>query len=258
MNERDAFWMTHSQRYSEMKQSKCAVDIDLLDVRRVVFVSFTGLFRTWQQTPSYVLRSCLIIAPTDSAWLTDYKQSKYKNAILGHLYESVEALENFIRFMRLKHDQGLVVWSGTQFDVTDADDLMAPFWKHVSAKLANLHDPLTRRNYAPLKALDFWSSKSRSKPFLSQYGVNKCKVFAELVFATLNFKAMQEILYQSNPESLNPITCYCPENINTSVTKQTPASVVHLTDDIDQNGFWVSPDYFDTQSESEESSISGL
>lgn len=50
-------------------QSPSKSDIDSLDPRRVVFVSLFGLYRTWQDVPTYILYSCLIILPLHRDWL---------------------------------------------------------------------------------------------------------------------------------------------------------------------------------------------
>lgn len=44
-------------------------DIKLLDPRRVVFVSLLGLYRTYMNTPTFILYSCLIILPLKRSWL---------------------------------------------------------------------------------------------------------------------------------------------------------------------------------------------
>ena len=54
---------------STHSQSNPQIDINSLDPRRVVFVSLFGLYRTWQDVPTYILYSCLIILPLKRSWL---------------------------------------------------------------------------------------------------------------------------------------------------------------------------------------------
>ena len=56
-------------------------DISLLDPRRVVFVSLLGLYRTWMNTPTFILYSCLIILPLKRSWL--YETENNSNSSEG-------------------------------------------------------------------------------------------------------------------------------------------------------------------------------
>ena len=86
---------------------------------------------------------------------------------------------------------------------------IAPFWQHLSAKLRNLYDPVTRDTYNPIK-LDYkWWNNTFKQENLSKYENNLDEIIPELNYlSSMKFKAIQEIIYQSNPSSLNPIISY--------------------------------------------------
>eukprot|EP00485_Elphidium_margaritaceum_P003220 CAMPEP_0202689994 /NCGR_PEP_ID=MMETSP1385-20130828/5144_1 /ASSEMBLY_ACC=CAM_ASM_000861 /TAXON_ID=933848 /ORGANISM="Elphidium margaritaceum" /LENGTH=253 /DNA_ID=CAMNT_0049345215 /DNA_START=60 /DNA_END=821 /DNA_ORIENTATION=- len=214
--------------------------VDVLDERRVVFVSLIGLHKTWKQTPLYILYSCLIFLPMSRQWLYS-KRKKRSN------HDEIANDNVFMSFLRFKNEQSFVFWAGD--DAADMDmecdanphsgiqgDLFAPFWKNVSKRLSMLYDPITRRNYAPLKADDFF--KDRVK-FVSRFQNNSSTILSELYFVHMKFKAVQEILYQSN-RTLNAIVSFAPDRININHNRRSPSSC-HST--ISSPGFWISADY---------------
>ena len=50
-----------------------------IDNKRMVFVSIIGAYQTWENCPSYILYSSLVILPLKRKWI--YNPSKYLNEI---------------------------------------------------------------------------------------------------------------------------------------------------------------------------------
>lgn len=144
-----------------------------------------------------------------------------------------------MELLRYKDNQGLVFWASDKYINNngpgyDHDWMVAPFWKNLNDKLTNLMDPIKKREYLPLKTTKFYKTQWKT----AKFDITENDILLELYFVTMKFKCIKEIIYQSNPESLNPMTSYCPENINIKYTQN-----ITIPKDIDTQDFWISPDY---------------
>eukprot|EP00484_Ammonia_sp_Unknown_P028584 CAMPEP_0197036630 /NCGR_PEP_ID=MMETSP1384-20130603/14081_1 /TAXON_ID=29189 /ORGANISM="Ammonia sp." /LENGTH=298 /DNA_ID=CAMNT_0042466827 /DNA_START=30 /DNA_END=926 /DNA_ORIENTATION=- len=253
----EAFFVNYCQRNAVQQSAKHGTDVDIerLDERRVVFVSIMGLFRSWKDTPPYILHSCLVILPFDREWLQNHRHSKYTHLPLSG---SDMDVREFMQFIRYKDGQGLAFWAGEQYtgkaaepDSKQSESLIAPFWRDLSQRLTTLFDPIQHQNYSPLP---FYLHDQRSLATPTRYGVTRNELLAEMYCLTLKHSSMQEIMYQSNPFSLNPMVAYCAQNVDKEHTEKQ-ATVMRSPSHSDSNGapramrslraagFWMSSDY---------------
>eukprot|EP01083_Nonionella_stella_P005986 17311_1 len=202
------FIIKHSQRNNIKEPS----DITSVDLRRVVFVSLHGLSGTWEQCPSFVLYSAIFILPLKRHWL--YFLSEYRKKEPSRLEPELNIFlslskndDDLIELLTWKDSQGLLFFGLDEYDHeqkhADSESLVHPFWRHVSTQLSDLYDPVTQNKYSALQLDDkYWTNSSL---WNNRYEVKTSQVLTELYFATLKFKTMQEIIYQSNPNTLLPI-----------------------------------------------------
>eukprot|EP01083_Nonionella_stella_P021951 60725_1 len=186
------------------------------DQRRLVFISCLGLYKTWSQCPAAMLYSAIFVLPLKRRWIYEPKryQDELANSIVGelHLQNDKIAFNRFLRLLRWKDHQNLAFWmldrmpSITTSDPTDYTALVDPFWIHFSDALTTLYDPITQDHYKPFQFNPQWWQLS----YHSLHDVSPDKILAELYYLTGKFKAIQEIICESNPLSLNPITAYNP------------------------------------------------
>mmetsp|Transcript_25325 Transcript_25325/g.40261 ORF Transcript_25325/g.40261 Transcript_25325/m.40261 type:complete len:290 (-) Transcript_25325:14-883(-) len=249
----ETFFVNYCQR-DGVEQNIQHVDIEWLHERRVVFVSVMGLFRSWRATPTYILHSCLVFMPFDREWLQNPGHSRYAHLLLPG---SEPEIDDFVQFIRYKDQQAFVFWAGDEYETKPMNEheektenenaLIAPFWRHVSQRLTNLYDPIRRTNYSPLKF-----ELQNECAFASQYGVSRRSLMAEMYFVTLKHCSMQEIIYRSNPDSLNPMVAYCAQNVNRKQKWQKVATETRFqsasTSGSNSNSsllsdFWISSDY---------------
>ena len=80
----------------------------------------------------------------------------------------------------------------------------------MSEKLSNLYNPVTKKTYKPLLLNDkFWKYKfNQDIRYKSKYNTKSSQIFGALYLMNIKFNAIQELLYQSNPSSFDPITFY--------------------------------------------------
>eukprot|EP00484_Ammonia_sp_Unknown_P025714 CAMPEP_0197033740 /NCGR_PEP_ID=MMETSP1384-20130603/12064_1 /TAXON_ID=29189 /ORGANISM="Ammonia sp." /LENGTH=318 /DNA_ID=CAMNT_0042463589 /DNA_START=61 /DNA_END=1017 /DNA_ORIENTATION=+ len=274
---RDRFIVQYSsqQRAKEIARQTVSAANKHVDQRRVVFISLLGLYQTWKQCPPYLLYSALVIIPMKSSWI--YRPRKHKEELrqsllaqLSVFSQNPKQVNEFVKLLKWKDAQGLVIWALDDFeprleDMMEGDDtsanldaLMAPFWRYVSHKLTSMIDPMTGNNYKALKDTAWWQTSydaSMSQQDSASVDSEKIRVksiLAEMFFVSMKWRLMSEILYQSNPGSLNPVTFY-----DASAQPQ-PASATdeeaelegdtecrgedesesHLSD-----GWWISPEY---------------
>lgn len=125
--------------------------------------------------------------------------------------------------------------------------LIAPFWRHLSYKLTKLYDPVTGHNYKPLIfAEKWWTTKFNKETDIKYKYLSKTSsILAELYLLTMKYKAMQEIIYQSNP-SLNPIKSYGVADDN-FVSISSDPSRFEITQHSDDNN--VDTDYDENDGE---------
>mmetsp|Transcript_47101 Transcript_47101/g.75463 ORF Transcript_47101/g.75463 Transcript_47101/m.75463 type:complete len:161 (-) Transcript_47101:11-493(-) len=113
--------------------------------------------------------------------------------------------------------------------------LIAPFWTNLSKRLVSM-------GFNGLDALF-----SRPSHFESKYGIKYIEVFTELCCLTMRYKSVQEIIYASNADTLDPIVCFS-SNMDMAPKVKYVASV-NVTEDAigcdEQHGVWfIADDYF--------------
>eukprot|EP01084_Bolivina_argentea_P013759 25796_1 len=193
------------------------------DQRRVVFISLIGLYYTWQITPTPILYSSIFLLALKKKWI--YNPIKYEKEIqqtvlcATNIFKDKVLFGEFINLLKWKDTQGLLFFMFDEYEPNDSNDtddaksdlinqLVSPLWANFSRRLTTLYDPITKSKYKPIKCNAKWWEYSYNKLFKSHYKVRTSTILSELYFVTLKFKPMQEILYQSNPGSLNPIISY--------------------------------------------------
>eukprot|EP01083_Nonionella_stella_P143337 445362_1 len=233
-----------------------------VDIRRVVFVSLHGLYKTWKKCPPHVLYSALLIMPLRREWIYDH--SKYHDE--WHPFLSVNGLRpfwnrkseerdsfyEFLQLLRWKDSQELIFFMRDELDPLQITphDLTAPFWKNLSMRLTAMYDPVTGGTYQPLQCDQWWRSimnksnrNRKHEPFEPKFGVKASSILAELYFVEMKFSAIQEIIYQSNPKSLNPIKFY-GRTWDTFRCKSTAAlNETNEEEDEDGGDWYISSDY---------------
>eukprot|EP00484_Ammonia_sp_Unknown_P016977 CAMPEP_0197044122 /NCGR_PEP_ID=MMETSP1384-20130603/20230_1 /TAXON_ID=29189 /ORGANISM="Ammonia sp." /LENGTH=314 /DNA_ID=CAMNT_0042475519 /DNA_START=35 /DNA_END=979 /DNA_ORIENTATION=- len=251
-----------------------------LDQRRLVFISLLGLFCTWKKCPPYLLYSALLIMPLKSKWI--YRPRKYEQEIQSSLLAQLSVfgdkhrVAEFLELLKWKDSQQLVVWTldednfstdyraaadkrePANLEQQDApsDPLIAPFWKYVSRKLTSLVDPITGNNYMPLKDTKWWHSSYRHQTDKCVDDVPVKSILVEMYFVTLKYKAVSELIYQSNPASLFPVVSYSDSvatpktmltsklaSVSGSVRTQNGGEHDEEQDVEEEDGWWISPDY---------------
>ncbi len=81
------------------KNNNNKVTYSLLDNRRVIFISFVGLFNTFDQCPAVVLYSCLCVMPIKKKWI--YQSLKHFNEINTE-YEVFAPFDKVIQYIRVQ------------------------------------------------------------------------------------------------------------------------------------------------------------
>eukprot|EP01084_Bolivina_argentea_P047007 86590_1 len=217
---------TFFTKYVQDNQQKTDPDQiqTVMDQRRIVFISLTGLYTTWKNVPPVLLQSALLLLPLKRKWIM--KPSKYSKPLEARLIFQVmkytetnmQEILTFIKLLQWKESQGLALWLFDYFDDVGnlidnqkgsvADPLIASFWYGFNDKLMHLYDPITETNYKSLHLeKKWWMNKDK---YRSKYGVKAVVVLKELYYLSTKHShdAVKEIFYQSNPRSLHPITVY--------------------------------------------------
>ena len=70
-------------KYNKFEENKIK-DINLLDQRRVIFISLIGLYTTWKNCPSIILYSAIFLLPLNQKWI--YNPTKYKKDIQNSFF----------------------------------------------------------------------------------------------------------------------------------------------------------------------------
>eukprot|EP01084_Bolivina_argentea_P171852 297720_1 len=211
----DDFIISH-HRLMQSKVSNGNMKTDALDQRRTVFVSLIGLYQTFSDCPSHILYSALLIIPLKREWIVH--PSQHVDALSSHFvsqfcsyHQEPDRVERFRQLLLWKDTQNLVFWC-----LDEAIDQLEeprdgphpsidPFWQCLSRKLCGLYDPVHRQNYNPLVLDPEWWSKHNQ----NQFGVHSDVVCTALrMRGNIKYKAMQEILCQSNSRSLNVVVWY--------------------------------------------------
>jgi len=119
--------------------------------------------------------------------------------------------KQFIELIKWKDSQNLVMFMMDDWEYPNEElknSLINPFWYHLSLKLEALYDPITRNNYKALQLnAEFYQS------YTNKFDTESRSILNELNFLTMEPMLIQEIIYQSNPYSLNPVINSIQKNI---------------------------------------------
>eukprot|EP01084_Bolivina_argentea_P183268 316271_1 len=242
-------------KYNKLNErNNNTIDIKSLDQRRVIFVSLIGLFSSWRECPSFVLYSAIFLLKLKREWV--YNPAQYVNEIKAHFvsqlnsFSDISETREFIKLLKWKDSQGLVMWMFDDYSNTnDKKSLIHPFWSHCNDKLRALYDPISKNKYNELD-LDatYWQDKIPVKISLkNKYCTKTVSILSELYFLTAKFKPIQQIIYESNPNSLLPIVSYnhCQNRFKRLTDLKTTKVDFCQEFDIDENeqDWWISDDY---------------
>eukprot|EP01083_Nonionella_stella_P011802 33484_1 len=219
------------------------IDANSLEQRRVVFISLIGLYETYKLCPAIILYSSLFVVSMNREWI--YHPLKYRRELqshpISHYLQSDKLKRNeFMELLKWKDKQGLVLWmlSDYPYPSNCKDKLIQPFWYHLSERLRTLHDPVTNSMYQPLHLEEQWWVKNCES--VTKYNATTTELLSELYLLSMKYRTMQEIIYQSNPNSLLPITRYGQNN---DVSRYR---LCHMDDDEKDDpkrSWWISLDY---------------
>merc|ERR1719150_1324585 len=121
------------------------------------------------------------------------------------MFSDVDPMQEFIKLLQWKHSQGLIIWMLDDYDIMDwihktktEHESIHPIWYFISHKLEKLK----------LNALHLDKQHwiERKKNFKS--GCTTPQILAEFHLMDMKFKAVKEIISDSNPTSLHPIESY--------------------------------------------------
>eukprot|EP01084_Bolivina_argentea_P197424 338339_1 len=197
----EEFILKYLEQYKNEMQSR--------DPRRLVFVSLVGLLRTWNECPPDSLYHAILILPLKKKWV--YHPKRYLNELQKFSVSQNVADDEFLRLLKWKDSQGLAFFmmDYSEFESVDSDiDLIHPFWNILSNKLSKITDLTDTYKHNELNLDEKWWTNKFGVSFKSKYRTTKEEVLDELHFLSMKYKTIQEILYQSNPNSLHPIKAY--------------------------------------------------
>lgn len=165
----------------------------------------------------------------------------------------------FIHLLKWKDSQGFVFWmldhetsNDENTDHNDderkqsgeevSDSMIAPFWKYFSNELTKIYDPVSKKKYNPLHlSEEYWRDRYNDEN--SKFKTTATDILTELFFVQMKYATIQQVIFESNSDSLNPIISYnrsiIHNNNNLENSKETVNSKMHG----DDNGFWISEDY---------------
>eukprot|EP01084_Bolivina_argentea_P223198 377679_1 len=232
----NAFIIEHVQNNTHNHK----IEIDTFDQRRLVFISLVGMIQTWKLCPPIQLYSALVLLPLKRDWI--YHPELYSDEMHHHFISQVSSVSDskgrneFLELIKWKDSQNLCFW---MLDHEQSTSLVHPFWEHLSNRLSDLYDPITRNKYTELHLdVQYWTKNDKYrtiqgiKPQIHQ-------IMAELYFGTMKFKAMELIIYESNPKSLHPIRYYGSTYLPPG--NGTIDAVSECFDD--PHNWWISTDY---------------
>jgi len=173
-----------------------------------------------------VLYSSVFILPLHRDWI--YHPRKYEQELQSFLctptrttLESPE-LKHFMECLKWKDSQRLVFWmrNATGSPLQSSGDEVHPFWKEVSSTLSSVYDPITGDQYNALRLDAAWWNGLE----VSKYDTKISLILQEIQCLTMRFDTIQEILYQSNPQSLNPVITFSGDG-NDCSSQDSPSGV---------------------------------
>mmetsp|Transcript_17541 Transcript_17541/g.28003 ORF Transcript_17541/g.28003 Transcript_17541/m.28003 type:complete len:279 (+) Transcript_17541:41-877(+) len=192
--------------------------------RRVVFVSFIGLYSTWSECPASVLYPAIFILPLKRRWIfepTKYQQ-EFQTSIVGQLFElgffqkDESSWIQFTQMLKWKDSQNLVFWmldaDRCSYPLAHNYSFVAPVWHLFNERLTKLYDPVTHAPYQPLQLDENWwklTYNQTTPAHRSRFGASVASIVVELEFVTLKYQTIKEIVHQSNPHSFHLVqSCY--------------------------------------------------
>eukprot|EP00484_Ammonia_sp_Unknown_P000087 CAMPEP_0197020988 /NCGR_PEP_ID=MMETSP1384-20130603/1867_1 /TAXON_ID=29189 /ORGANISM="Ammonia sp." /LENGTH=251 /DNA_ID=CAMNT_0042448723 /DNA_START=42 /DNA_END=797 /DNA_ORIENTATION=+ len=201
--------------------------------KRLVFCSLVGLFQTYKQTPMVLLYPAICILPLKSEWIDDPVKytAELNNTIIAQMplfYHDPLEFALFWRLLQWKKQQNLLFCMLDCYE-EDAEQTgqIAPFWLQFSRKLVSM------------KLNGLQCLFKRPRKFESKYNCKYIEVFAELCCLRMQFKSIQEIIHQTNPDSLLPIVSYTPNREDIGQRATFSASI------IDGSEWYIADDYDD-------------
>mmetsp|Transcript_47799 Transcript_47799/g.76610 ORF Transcript_47799/g.76610 Transcript_47799/m.76610 type:complete len:258 (+) Transcript_47799:85-858(+) len=218
------------------------LELILADPRRLVFVSLSGLFRSYKQTPMILLYPAIFVLPIKRAWLDGKVRDEFTDTFIG-LQDPAE-LEQFLHLLRWKDSQKLLF---CQLDALDSDavpssgqGMIASFWRDFSDRLVSL-----KLNALKLDDASIWKVGKRSaSAFQSAYNTTSLAVMTELMCLTMKYAPMQHIIYESNPSTLKPIVSYSvPTSTRSESDTPSAAFLPFKLNGSDDSVWYISTDY---------------
>eukprot|EP00486_Rosalina_sp_Unknown_P005746 CAMPEP_0201570762 /NCGR_PEP_ID=MMETSP0190_2-20130828/13158_1 /ASSEMBLY_ACC=CAM_ASM_000263 /TAXON_ID=37353 /ORGANISM="Rosalina sp." /LENGTH=193 /DNA_ID=CAMNT_0047994649 /DNA_START=138 /DNA_END=719 /DNA_ORIENTATION=+ len=117
--------------------------------------------------------------------------------------------------------------------------MVAPFWRYFSNKLSSIYDPVTDTKCNPLQLSErYWRDTFDAE--MSKFRTSRKDMFMELYVLTMKYATIQQLIYESNAGSLNPIISYDKTNLYTDDDNE---SKNETTKTVEEDGFWISADY---------------
>eukprot|EP01084_Bolivina_argentea_P103495 185371_1 len=250
----DEFIINFRHTYGSINQ---ITDINSLDIRRHVFVSLIGLFNTYKLCPCSVLYTAIFILPIKKDWLYNIhhyvaNENTYPLDMYAKLtiFQSDIETQAFLKLLQWKDKQGLLFCMLDEYMDTNSNNksnsLIHPFWTYLSNELIHIC-----ATYKPLNLNDQWWQHGHHKhKYMSRYNTKMTSIMSELYFLCMNYNSMKEIIYQSNPKLLNPITFYgensgrykiCELNFADEICKNDQQTNAHKN----SCTWFISDDYFD-------------
>eukprot|EP01084_Bolivina_argentea_P144331 253253_1 len=250
----EEFFINHHKLY----QLSNINDVSLLNPKRIVFLSIRDLYKSWKRCPSISLYNALIIMPLKLKWiLSPDKHTR-------HPYAELLKDNDFWTLLCWKHHQKLAIFLLDQEWIDEDDRKMtetqqthghtkgeedtkstSPVWHRLSHLLTHLHDPMSANGkYNPLMISEsYWRRKSSLCALInSQKEIDE--VLLELYTVTMRFKAMQNIINESNNATLNVMINFVDEKVFCK-SKTVPARDDDLDDSILDQTWWIADDYGD-------------
>eukprot|EP01084_Bolivina_argentea_P104151 186521_1 len=246
MNTNDTFIMKYIKNNKQRLTINDSNYLLSIDNRRYVFVSLMGLFNTWKDCPSHVLYSSIFILPLKRKWLYNLLESR--NELIGHAFisqhylfqQNIQETQEFIEMLKWKDAQNLVFWMMDKYEM-DSDintkTEFTPFWVRLSEKFTTLNSSKMKKKYNPIILDEKWWKHKFAALVKPKYENNVENILCELRYlSNMNYKAIQEIIYQSNPYTLNPVISYSNDTNKIFTCKP------HFFENIG-NGWFIADDY---------------
>jgi len=222
----DEFIIKH---YRQNKDKNCSVDIEELNKGRTVFIGTNAIFKCWQDISSATLYTSLLLLPMKKQWI--YSPNKHKQELEATIPLAKDNAETkkFLELLQWKDSQNLVMFMMDDWAYPNEEannSAIHPFWYHLSQKLESLS----------YRGLHLTSDYYQSRDFIHKFETESGSILNELYFLTMEPLLIQEIIWQSNPDSqsLNPVI----NSIQKNVFRQEDGDWFMLDDyeDLDSSG----------------------